>query len=159
MYIMGYLLVQSCSDTKKDVSGSVSAFDLYEGYFFKIIKKAFRTERIDSMVDILVLSAKYGVVEPDEKIEYYDKRMGVEQAKNINNRVIESISRRAERGGYNEIWINMGEKYRKAIEGLEKEVSIPVDYIEGSGIGEKGSELKNRLYNISEVKTMEKNSV
>jgi len=140
---MSTLLVQSCSATKQEVKNPVQALDLYDGYFFKIIKKAARAGRLQPGLDILIISAKHGIVKPDDKIGYYDQRMDVERAQDLNPKVVETITDRVAEEGHEKVWINLGKDYLPAVDGLEAAVDVPVEYIEGCGIGMKGKRLKH----------------
>lgn len=140
---MSTLLVQSCSATKQKVENPVRALDLYDGYFFKIIKKASRSDQLQSGLDILIISAKHGVVDPDDEIGYYDQRMDVERAQELNHDIVKSLVKSIEGKEYEKIWVNLGKDYHPAIDGLESAVDVPVEYIEGCGIGMKGKQLKH----------------
>jgi cytoplasmic iron level regulating protein YaaA (DUF328/UPF0246 family) len=140
---MASLLIQSCSATKQNVETAVPALDLYDGYFFRIINKALRAGQFRPGLDIIIISAKYGVVEPDEEIRYYDQRMDTERAKELNDEVINTIASHVTQEGYEKVWINLGKDYLPAVDGLEDAVDVPVDYIEGCGIGMKGKQLKH----------------
>lgn len=61
-----------CSKNKDESSKtkSVKAKDLYVGPFFK---KAYECAESLNPDIIFILSAKYGLVEPDRELEYYDK--------------------------------------------------------------------------------------
>lgn len=139
---MSSLLIQSCSATKQNVENQMQALDLYDGYFFRIIKKAVRTDQFQPGLDIIILSAKHGIVEPDDKIEYYDQRMDTERAQELNADVVESIADKVTGNEYDRVWINLGKDYLPAVDGLKAAVDVQVDYIEGSGIGMKGKQLK-----------------
>jgi hypothetical protein len=140
---MASLLIQSCSDTKKDVEKPVQALDLYDGYFFRIIKKTVRTGQFQPGIDIIIISAKHGVVKPDDEIEYYDQRMGTERARELNADVVDAIADKVAEEDHEKVWINVGEDYLPAVDGLETTVDVPVIHIEGSGIGMKGKQLKH----------------
>lgn len=140
---MSSLLVQSCSATKRNADNPVQAIDLYDGYFFKIIKKAVRTGQFEPGLDIIIISAKYGVVEPDEEIEYYDRRMDTELANKLNEDVVNAVTSKARENNYEKLWVNLGKDYLPAVDGIEAAVDVPIDYIEGSGIGMKGKQLKH----------------
>ena len=137
------LLVQSCSATKEPVDTPVPALDLYDGYFFRIIKKAVRSGRFQPGLDIAIISAKHGVVESDDEIGYYDQRMDTERAQELNTDVVDAITGKVAKQRYDKIWVNLGKDYLPAVDGVESEVDVPVDYIEGSGIGMKGKRLKH----------------
>jgi len=140
---MSSLLIQSCSATKQDIEKPVQAIDLYDGYFFSIIKKAVRAGRFQPGLDIIIISAKHGVVEPDEEIGYYDRRMDTERAEELNDEVVNTIASHVTENGYEKVWINLGKDYLPAVDGVEDAVDVPVDYIEGCGIGMKGKQLKH----------------
>ena len=148
---MSSLLIQSCSATKRDAENPVQALDLYNGYFFKIIKKAVRAGRFSSKFDILIISAKYGVLDPDDEIEYYDQRMDSERARELNAEVVAGIADRVEEHEYERVWINLAKDYLPAVDGVESAVENPVEYIEGSGIGMKGKRLKHLVSNDHSV--------
>lgn len=140
---MSSLLIQSCSATKQDVEKPVQALDLYDGYFFRIIKKAVRAGRFQSGLDIIIISAKHGVVEPDDEIRYYDQRMDPERAEELNDAVIDAVTDKVTEAGYEKVWVNLGKDYLPAVDGLESAVDVSVGYIEGCGIGMKGKRLKH----------------
>jgi len=140
---MSSLLIQSCSATKQDVEKPVQALDLYDGYFFRIIKKAVRAGRFQPGLDIIIISAKHGVVEPEDEIRYYDQRMDTEQAEELNDDVVDAIADKVTEEGYEKVWINLGKDYLPAVNGLETAVDVPVGYIKGYGIGMKGKRLKH----------------
>jgi hypothetical protein len=140
---MSSLLIQSCSATKQDVEKPVQALDLYDGYFFRIIKKAVRAGRFQPGLDIMIISAKHGVVESDDEIEYYDQRMDTERARELNDDVVEAIAEKVTANGYEKVWVNLGKDYLPAVDGLEAAIDAPVGYIEGCGIGMKGKQLKH----------------
>lgn len=140
---MTSLLVQSCSATKEPADTPVQALDLYDGYFFRIIKKAVRANRFQPGLDIIIISAKYGVVEPDDEISYYDQRMDTERARELNDEIIDTIASKITEYGYEKVWINLGKDYLPAVAGIEDAIDVPVAHIEGSGIGMKGKRLKH----------------
>lgn len=74
------LLIISCSDAKTDDPGAVPAIQRYKGPFFPSIRKAMREGYFPESLDILILSAKYGIIRHDENIEDYDQRMSPERA-------------------------------------------------------------------------------
>lgn len=144
---MTSLLIQSCSATKNKVETPVPALELYDGYFFRIIKKAVRAGRFERGIDILIISAKHGVVEPDDEITYYDQRMNTERAAELNDSVVDTIAEKTVENQYEKVWINLGKDYLPAVDGIEHAVDAPVMYIDGDGIGMKGKRLKHLVSN------------
>jgi cytoplasmic iron level regulating protein YaaA (DUF328/UPF0246 family) len=138
---MPNLLLQSCSASKREVSGPTPAFDLYSGYFYKILNKSMREGEFRSDIDINILSAKYGLLDPSDEIEWYDQQMDRARADELNPSVVDAIETRVTDAEYDRIVVNMGSTYRRAISGLNQRVDATVAEIQGGGIGEKGNAL------------------
>ena len=138
---MSNLLLQSCSASKQDIDRPTPAFDLYTGYFYKILKKAIREDEIRSDLDMSILSAEYGIIGRSDEIPYYDRRMDASRARELNESVVNDIVEQVENTQYGRIVVNMGETYQTALSGLSEKVDMPIVAITGNGIGEKGHNL------------------
>lgn len=136
------LLVQSCSETKVDTKTAVPALERYDGYFYKIIKKAIDEGQFDSAIDICCLSAEHGLIDADEPIEPYDRRMDEERAAALRSDVVESLRAKISDGEYEQVIVNTGAVYRRALEGFATDLSVDVVHLDGGGIGQKGHQLK-----------------
>ncbi len=133
------LLVQGCSDRKN--GGQQPALDLYDGYYYRILKKAKREDVFDPAVDIVILSAEYGLLDCENQIENYDREMTSKRASEFRQQGLPTaLADRAEE--YDRIVVNLGEAYREAIAGFEDDVAVPVRYLSGQ-LGERGSDLKS----------------
>lgn len=137
-----YLLVQSCSNRKRTADAPLPALDLYDGYFYRIIKNSPYGSAEGPNVDLRILSAKHGLLLPDDKIAAYDRTMDSERAAEIRTEVVDSLTETVRTNEYDSVVINLGQPYQVAITGLEDAIDVPVVVIEGSGIGEKGQRLK-----------------
>lgn len=142
---MSSLLLQSCSNTKQETDTALPALDLYSGYFYKIIKKSKREGEIRPDLDICILSAKHGLLQPDELIERYDRRMDAARARELKDSVQAELRELIQQNGYDQVIINMGKTYRKAINGFDENLDITTTVVTGDGIGEKGHVLKRVL--------------
>jgi len=138
--VMPTLLVQSCSQSKNPARSPGPALDVYDGYYYKIIKKSMREKAFDSALDLSILSAKYGLIDADEEIEVYDRRMTDERADELRPAVTDALQSRITANDYDRIVVNAGKTYQQAID--DDAVDLPIRYISGSGIGVKGSQLK-----------------
>lgn len=138
---MTNLLLQSCSASKQEVDQPIEAYDLYTGYFYKILKKAEHEGVFRTDLNILILSGEHGLLDPEEKISTYDQRMTSERAREMNSAVVSEIENRVELRQFDQIILNMGKEYQKAVTGLADSVEIPVGKLQGSGLGEKGHAL------------------
>ena len=56
-----YLLILSCSQRKRKDPGFLPAIERYDGVNFRVIKKLGRQSRLLKNLDILIISAKYGI--------------------------------------------------------------------------------------------------
>lgn len=138
---MSILLVQSCSKSKNQPKEAVPALDLYSGYFFKIIKKAIDDNEFDQDIDILILSAKYGLIDADTEIGWYDQEMDACRAAELTP-VVQTEFRNRVKEKYNQVIINAGKIYQRTLAGSSSIEDVDVHYIEGEGIGAKGRILK-----------------
>jgi len=77
-----YLLILPCSKRKKPVS-KAQALELYDGPFYRVVRKA-----KPQNLDILILSAKYGLISSNESISYYDQMMTAERAEELASEII-----------------------------------------------------------------------
>ncbi len=139
---MTTLLVQSCSDTKNQVTEPTRALDVYDGYFFRILKKAIREDSFRSDIDICIISAKYGLIDAEDAITTYDRRMTKARAEELRESVTNAIHNRVEEQKYSQVVLNLGKEYLRAVENLSEQSNVDVSTIEGSGIGSKGKKLK-----------------
>ena len=99
------LLILPCSKQKKQLD-KVTALDLYDGPFYRVAKK-FNLQNID----ILIVSAKYGLIRSNELISYYDQQMTIERVREISADTRQKLRVILNNNNYNEIFINLGKTY------------------------------------------------
>ena len=143
---MPELIVQSCSKSKKKVSQPLSAFSLYSGYYYSIIKKAMEEGEYRDELDICIISAKYGLLEKEEEIEPYDRRMDKERAEELRPEIAPQLRKKINSHDYDRVILNLGQEYRHAVRGFESGIDTEVLELEG-GLGERGHELKKIIRN------------
>lgn len=107
------LIIISCSGRKKEVEGKVKAWDLYDGIFYRMLKK----NKVDfDKFDIIIISAKYGLILPETEIEYYDQKMDKKRAEELNFSVSASLMKYLQNSiVYDKIYICLGKHYMSAI--------------------------------------------
>jgi len=101
------------------------------------------TENAD--IDIRILSAKYGIIEPKESIRTYDQRMNETRADELQQSVHNDLRQLILENDYDKVVINAGKEYRKALNGFDDELDVDTYEITGNGIGFKGRSLKQFL--------------
>jgi len=143
---MDNLLILSCSDRKLKDPTLVPALKRYDGVNYRVIKKLKRDGKFPKKLDIKIISAEYGVLEPDDLIGYYDKIMTEERALELRPDVLNSLEEFLKDKNYEEIFVNLGKTYLLALNGFEKFLpdKTKVIYAEG-GIGQKMKKMKEWL--------------
>lgn len=95
------------------------AIERYDGGSFRVIKKAKREQKKLDNIDILIVSAKYGLIEASTPIVDYEKRINQQRAKELNPQVLQILKKYAITGDYIEIYLDLGQDYSLAIEGVQ----------------------------------------
>lgn len=144
-----YLLIIPCSKRKAGLPGAkIPAIDLYDGPFYRIIRKAFRDHGKPDSLDIMILSAKYGLIRADKEITTYDQRMTPEVAKRMLGDIYRLLANKLTINKYREVMVNLGRQYMIAL-GESHDVLDKQKVRYGSGgIGERNKQLKEWLFSI-----------
>ena len=104
------LLIIGCSKRKREFLDS-PAIDVYDGPYYRMLRK---TEL--RAVDILILSAKYGLIDYKTKISPYEKRMTPNIAEEMRDSVTNQLKDLLRKNSYSEIVINLGKIYMMAFD-------------------------------------------
>lgn len=129
------LLILSCSDRKNDVAPdspqqlfsfmttrrarSLAAWEIYAGVAFQVVKRCQREGEFPPDIDIVILSAKYGLITPEREITYYDLKMTPELAGRQREANVRLLGEMLRAKSYREIFLMMGRTYLNALEPLE----------------------------------------
>jgi two-component sensor histidine kinase len=134
------LLIIGCSDKKNPIIGLTSAISLYNGPNYLSLKKLKREHMFPSDVQIVIISAKYGMIFPDQWIEKYDKKMTITRAEELKNELKRKLETYLKEKKFEECFINLGKTYMRSIESVQ--FPLDIQKIEAKGkIGEKRSEM------------------
>lgn len=146
-----YLLILSCSKRKTSLPGKWPAIQVYDGPIYRSLRK--RLNCLDlSLVDICIISAKYGLITAGSTIEHYDCKMTAERAVELRDVVLSELIKMIQNRSYKEILINLGSVYRIAIYGIEKYVPNDTQPVFTSGgIGRKTSQTISWLERVASV--------
>jgi cytoplasmic iron level regulating protein YaaA (DUF328/UPF0246 family) len=146
-----YLLIVACSHRKRSDPGLLPAIELYDGVNFRVLRRAQREGYWPKNLDVLILSAKYGLLKPNTLIEDYDLRMTLERAMALQPQVGADLDRYLERTSYSEVFVNLGKIYKVALDSSKRlrPLDRRVHYATG-GIGEKMSQMKKWLQGVSD---------
>jgi cytoplasmic iron level regulating protein YaaA (DUF328/UPF0246 family) len=137
------MLIISCSAAKRaHPVTKMPAIERYDGVLFKVLRKALRENLVDGTVDILIISARYGLITPRTRIVNYDSRMTVRSAHQLGPSVRRGIKHRMNREKPSDILINLGQAYAKII----RDMPELRDAVWASGsIGKRAALLKSWL--------------
>lgn len=144
-----YLLIISCSGSKRKTPELIPANQRYTGTNYKVIHKAIREGYFpkDSL-DIVIISAKLGFLEWDDEIENYEQEMTKQQAKALRSSIQEDLKSFLDDKDYDKVLINLGATYNLTLEGFDWNKYFS-EHIEARGrIGEKLSQLKAWLIDL-----------
>lgn len=145
-----HLLIVACSQRKRPDPGLLPAIERYDGVNFRVLRKARREGYWPENLDVLILSAKYGLVGPDMLIECYEFPMTLERALALQPATAAGLDACLAQTDYCEVFVNMGQTYLVALaqsRELHRQTE-KVRYATGA-IGKKMSQMKGWLHILS----------
>ena len=149
-----HLLILACSSRKHTIMGDVTAWDLYDGIAFRGVKKAQRETWFPNDVDILILSAKHGLIHPTRKITFYDQQMTrvLAACQAVHNCAF--LRRFLRTRSYMEVFVNAGQTYLTALQPIETWLPHGITLtVASGGIGRKMQQMKAWLLSKSRCQT------
>ena len=144
-----HLLIISCSNNKDHQKRLMPAIQRYTGASYGVINKLKREGSFPTNLDVLIISAKYGLILSDELIEDYDRKMDISRARELNEPAVKKLKEILQKTDYESILINLGREYMETIRGFEEVVapSQKIFILKGK-IGSRKRELRNWLISI-----------
>ena len=150
------LLIISCSGAKDKTPRLLPAVMRYKGPLYPTLHKAIRENRFPKSLDILIVSAKYGLLKSDDPIECYDQEIDEERARELRPSVQKKLGAFLDGKDYDQLFNGLWSDYQAVLEGfdLEKhfENVIPVE----TNRGKKMSQLKAWITDLFEFETGER---
>lgn len=137
------LLIIGCSMRKLPVEGHMRAWSLYDGVVYRMLKRMQREGEFPADVDVVILSARYGLIRPATLINSYDQKMTCDRAREqaAQNRSLLRSIMSAE--SYREVFASLGQTYMEAIEPVSDWLPQRASFRAAQGgIGSKMGELK-----------------
>jgi hypothetical protein len=137
------LLLIGCSRRKSASMRKGRAWDLYDGPTFQVLKKALRARGgWQNELAVLIVSAKYGVIQADRVISTYDEQLTPATALVRGDLFARQL--RAAVAGYRfqSVHVNLGRHYLAALPDLDALFfPAPVDRASG-GIGVRNARMR-----------------
>ncbi len=128
------MLIVACSQRKRLDSGPLPAIDRYDGPAFRTLRKAKREGYWPESLEMLILSAEFGLIEAGTLIPWYDRRMTPARAAELQPAVSRVLGARLP--DYGRIFVNLGRAYLPVLPPMP-----PATYA-GGGIGRRSAQMK-----------------
>ena len=144
------LLILSCSQRKHETHEPLPAIERYNGPLFCVLRRFLREcPRQASLLDVHILSAAYGLIPEDFPTQWYDRKMDLSRAVELQPQVNTMYSDIL-CYNYTSICSVLGKTYRKAFENAVELVPSDTKLVITHGrIGEQQAQLKKWLWEES----------
>lgn len=109
------LLILACSARKRQLSGFMKAWDLYDGAGYRVCKKLQREGKFPTGILVRILSAEYGLIWPQADIRPYDRVMDLDRAKSMGRDVRSQLRSLVVHGKVDQVFVFAGARYREAL--------------------------------------------
>ena len=113
------LLIMSCSGKKDKTPGLIPAWQRYTGPPCWTPRRAKRENRLPENLDILIISAKYGLLRWDEPIKCYNQKIDNARAMELRPRVQEQLEAYLNGKSYDQFFNCLWDDYNKTVEGFD----------------------------------------
>jgi hypothetical protein len=144
------LLILGCSARKRSTTEMLPAIERYDGPLYRVLRKCLREGTAPQSLDILIISARYGLLRASDRVECYDQRMtrglSAQMREEIGLRIAAELSGKT----YSQAHISLGTHYLAALGGVEL-VSHYVGRVSlaSGGIGQRQAQLRDWLLGTS----------
>lgn len=137
------LLLIACSQRKTAGLRRGPAWEVYDGVLYRILKKLFRERPAAAQaVEILIVSAKYGVVRPEQRLTTYELRLTPALAQRRGSFWKDGLRAAVARRRFPAVHVNLGRDYLAVLPGLSSLFrDAPIDWAAG-GIGRRCAQTK-----------------
>jgi len=138
------LLILACSARKAADVRRGPAWDVYDGRVYQVLKKLLRVHSgWEEALDIVIVSARYGVIRSGRVIQTYDDRLTPARAANLARRSGPRLRHLVEGRAYRAAHANLGRAYRLTVPDLAPILApTPIDWALG-GIGERNARTRD----------------
>jgi cytoplasmic iron level regulating protein YaaA (DUF328/UPF0246 family) len=76
---------------KKLGTDPMPAIERYDGPVFRVLRKAKKEGHWPDQLEILIVSAEYGLIKADKLIDFYDRKMTPARAKELRPHIAEKL--------------------------------------------------------------------
>jgi hypothetical protein len=146
---MNRLLVVACSQRKNPATGEIPAIERYDGPVFRVLRKYLR-ETPGGAPTLLILSAKYGLIESSREIPDYDCCLTPALARHLRRSVLDRVRTVLRSRRWDSLGVCVGKRYWDLLDGFLELVpgGMRVDQL-GGGLGKRLTCLRGWLRNTA----------
>jgi hypothetical protein len=140
------LLILGCSARKRSTTEMLPAIERYDGPLYRVLRKSLREGTAPQPLDILIISARYGLLRASDQVECYDQRMTRDLAAQMREEIGLRLAAELSGKTYSHAHISLGADYLAALGGAEG-VARYVERITvaSGGLGQRQAQLRNWL--------------
>jgi len=154
------VLLLSCSQRKRQTRSLLPANERYDGPAFRVLRRHLAAKPV-TQTDVLILSAKWGLIPGDFLLMHYDQKMSERRVRELRPLIAEQLRKILKAQRYKEMLVIMSKSYREVLD--DQELSKIPDlkiYIPQGRQGQKISALYDWLNgNPPPAKKIPKNSL
>ena len=151
---MPRLLVLACSDKKRPDAGLLPAIERYDGPAFRVLRKFVRENGSDEL-RVLILSAKFGLIDAKKRIPNYDQRLTPSQAKWLRKPTLRRLRFIVRSQQPHSLALSVGRLYAGALEGFDSDLPrLVVARVLRGGLGPRLTALKQWLHEADRPETI-----
>lgn len=143
------LLLLSCSDRKLEYETKLPAFEVYDGPYYRVLRKFLRESPWPRNLAVSALSAKHGLFGVIKEIENYDMRMDQDRARAKAGECAMILRRWREEERISKVHVVLGPDYQPAVAPALESIGAECQYFDGP-IGMRQSQVRNFLHQHSE---------
>ncbi|MGQ9706746.1 MAG: hypothetical protein ACUVWP_07085 [bacterium] len=119
-------MILFCSRKKKKDKTPLLAIERYDGGWIRLVRKNVLSDRDNIKdIDVYILSGRYGLIQIDYSIPYYEEREPHRRLLEKKEEVIEKIKILFENERYSEVYLLMGRIFKEvAVKGIPEGVKV-----------------------------------
>lgn len=146
------LLILACSARKRVDAELLPAIERYDGICYRVLRRWLRNApvAVRSSVDILIMSAEFGLICKNTPVPYYDRKMNLQRALELAPRSVQILRECCTAADYSEIFLAMGSVYLKGVSPIEQWLPPQVRLCcTSGGIGRQAAQLRAWLNSLT----------
>lgn len=143
---MRKILITSCSRKKKIDDNLLPAIERYDGPSFRILRKYLHHSNKD--VDIYILSAKYGFLQADTNIPFYEQKLTDKRSQELKDILLTQVNEFFAIDSSSKLFVNLGKSYLTLFDSVLSKTlqnALSIKYTSGS-TGKRLAEMHDWLY-------------